>query len=93
MGVAQDLYLFKNGKQLNDVNGDVQCSSKPEDLAKLAEIMYAADPQFKRLEFESWHFEFGTPQDPCHVRTTAVPKCCSDKTCRTNPTGYCSKGR
>lgn len=95
-GLAQDIYLFKDGKQLTSIDGDEQCRpAMAGDIKKLAEIMYAASPNFRRLEAEIWHFEYGGKDDACHIRTTAVPFCCNedDNSCRTKPFATCGQGK
>lgn len=67
-GQALDVYLFKGDQALtydpqNKQKGgmfNAQCDIKEEHIKKLAEIFYEADKtNFKRLEKEIWHFEFG----------------------------------
>lgn len=63
LGRAVDVFLVdKKGNQLFGSSNSEQCQVPPDLIAKIATFFYNADPGFKRLETEIWHFEFNTTQ-------------------------------
>jgi hypothetical protein len=77
-GVAVDAYLKQDGKNLTNPNSKTQCQNNdPAWVEKIAEIFYAADNNFLRLESEIWHFEFGTSgADKTRGKYMGMPKKC-----------------
>jgi cold shock CspA family protein len=78
-GEAVDAFLVdKDGKLLTlfGASNKLQCKSDPKYVKQLAEIFYAADSaNFKRLETEIWHFEYGIPGiDSKHDQFKELPK-------------------
>lgn len=75
-GRAVDAILKKNGKALFEATSKKQCAVNPEYIAKIANLFYAADPNFVRLETEIWHFEYGTVGQGARSRTTGAGSKC-----------------
>lgn len=75
-GRAIDLKLLKNGRALFGIDSDGQCNVNPRYIRDLADIMYAADPNFVRYEKEIWHFEYGTAGTPLRGKYTVKPQKC-----------------
>ncbi len=63
-GVACDLKLFKNGKQIAGGRGLQVCDSQRANVQLFVDIVTNSAVGAKRLMFESWHFEWG-PRGDC----------------------------
>ncbi|PIR03847.1 MAG: hypothetical protein COV59_04230 [Candidatus Magasanikbacteria bacterium CG11_big_fil_rev_8_21_14_0_20_39_34] len=78
-GVAIDVFLYKNGKQLTLYGSSGQCKTSPRFVKEIADIFYLADPNFVRLETEIWHFEYGTMGTSARNRYDTLPQTCTGK--------------
>jgi hypothetical protein len=57
-GQAVDAKLSKDGRQLTGYDYWCQCLYDVNDWNRLADYFYQANPNFYRLNIESWHFEY-----------------------------------
>ncbi len=75
-GRAVDVILKKDGRRLFEISSKTQCSADPQYIAKIANLFYAADPNFVRLNTEIWHFEYGTAGQDARSQTTGGSSKC-----------------
>lgn len=77
-GYAIDASLFRDGKKITAGNSKTQCTAnKLEDVAKFADIFYAADNGWVRYEAEIWHFEFNPTETSQRGKYRGLPKKCA----------------
>ncbi|MEK7648789.1 MAG: D-alanyl-D-alanine carboxypeptidase family protein [Patescibacteria group bacterium] len=75
-GIALDVGLLVNGSNPGlSYGSNSQCGSSRHYIAKLAQIFFASDPQWKRYEKEIWHFEYN-PTTPSRGPYTGLPSKC-----------------
>ncbi len=65
-GNAIDVHFAdeKGKRYYENVNSKTQCDQAESSFNVVANVLYAVDPNFKRLESEIWHFEYGVSSNP-----------------------------
>lgn len=77
LGVALDTYLEIDGKKQTYFGSKDQCTSNSaENIAKLSQIFFDADPGWVRYEKEIWHFEYNPADRNLRGRHTGFPAHC-----------------